>query len=86
MTFHKTCQKCIQNANLDDLVAAIATAAINGALPLHRMNLGNPNRRGDVLRIPILLIRPNDFKRKRPNNNRNAKWNGKSRVDLKLIS
>lgn len=76
---------CAQNPNIDDLVAAIATAALNGALPLHRMNLGNPNRRGDVLRIPILLIRPSDFKRKRNNNNNNrSNWSGKSRVDLKL--
>lgn len=73
---------------MEDLVAAIATAAINGAIPFNKINLRNPNRNGAPLRIPILLINHKElrdrlkYKAKYANERQN--WNQKSIQILKF--
>jgi len=68
---------------MDDLVAAIATAAMNGAIPFNKINLRDPKANRGPLRIPILLIKHNDllargikFNPKFSNDKQN--WNMKS--------
>ena len=47
---------------LDDLVNAIAQAAINGEIPFNKVDLRKPFK-SQPLRIPILLLRPEDLYR-----------------------
>jgi hypothetical protein len=70
---------------MDDLVAAIATAAMNGAIPFNKINLRNPRANGQPLRIPILLIKHNDLNLRNGRHKFNPKysndrqnWNQKS--------
>ncbi len=48
---------------MDDLVAAIATAAINGAIPFNFLNFhqSGTDRSPESIRIPVLLIRESEL-------------------------